>query len=63
MDPAERNQYSPAGEIDQWGQLAQGLRHNRSGRRRAARMLVGLAATVLVAVVLIYALVMSGLLP
>jgi hypothetical protein len=62
MDPAEHNQYSPAGQIDQWGDLAQGLRHNRSGRRRAARMLIGLAAVFVVALVLIYVLVTSGLL-
>ena len=62
MDPSEHNQYSPAGQVDQWGELTQGLRHNRSGRRRAARMLLGLAVVVVVALAVIYALVTTGLL-
>lgn len=61
MERREHNQYSPAGEIDRWGDLAHGLRHNRPGRRRAGRMLVGLALVVLVATGLVYLLVVSGL--
>jgi hypothetical protein len=62
MERYEHNQYSPAGQIDQWGDLAQGLKHNRLGRRRAVRMLVGLAVAVTVVLALVYLLVLSGLL-
>jgi hypothetical protein len=40
---------SPAGRVDQWGDLATGLRYNRPGRRRALRMLLALAVVSLVA--------------
>jgi hypothetical protein len=43
----EREQLSPAGQIDGWGDLASGLRSNRSGRRRAPRMLAWLAVVLL----------------
>jgi hypothetical protein len=62
MDGSEHNQYSPAGEVDRWADLAQGLTHNGSGRRRALRMLVGLAAVVVLALVVILILAWSGLL-
>ncbi|HEV7210506.1 MAG TPA: hypothetical protein VGN47_02200 [Blastococcus sp.] len=62
MERDEHNQYSPAGEVDRWGDLAQGLTHNRAGRRRAVRMLVGLAVVVVVALGLVYLLSVSGLL-
>jgi len=48
VDPAERSPLSPAGQVDAWGDLADGLRHNRTGRRRALRMLIGLAAVLVV---------------
>jgi hypothetical protein len=62
MERYEHNEYSPAGQVDRWGDLAQGLRHNRSGRRRAMRMLIGLAVAVVVGFGLIYLLALSGLL-
>jgi hypothetical protein len=62
MERGEHDQYSPAGEVDRWGDLAEGLKHNRSGRRRAVRMLVGLAVVVLVATGLVYLLAATGLL-
>ncbi|SDN76288.1 hypothetical protein [Geodermatophilus sp. DSM 45219] len=46
MERYEHHPLSPAGEVDQWGDLAAGLRCNRSGRRRAVRMLIGLAVVV-----------------
>ena len=46
MERHEHHPLSPAGEVDQWGDLAAGLRYNRSGRRRALRMLVALAVVV-----------------
>jgi hypothetical protein len=48
----ERHEHHPlslAGEVDQWGDLAAGLRYNRAGRRRALRMLLALAVVSLVA--------------
>ncbi len=63
MERYEHNQYSPAGEVDRWGDLAQGLRYNRSGRRRAARMLVGVVVVLAVGLGLVYLLAVSGLLP
>ena len=62
MERYEHNQYSPAGQIDQWGDLAQGLKQNRSGRRRAVRMLTGLAVVLSVGLGLVYLLALSGLL-
>jgi hypothetical protein len=62
MERYEHNQYSPAGEVDRWGDLAQGLKNNRSGRRRAVRMLLGLVVAVIVVLGLVYLLAMSGLL-
>jgi hypothetical protein len=49
MERYEHHPLSPAGEVDQWGDLAAGLRHNRAGRRRALRMLLALAVVALVA--------------
>jgi hypothetical protein len=43
---AEHEPLSPAGQVDAWGDVAVGLRTNRSGRRRALRMLGWLAAVV-----------------
>ena len=40
---------SPAGQVDQWGDLAAGLKFNRSGRRRALRLLLVLAVVSLLA--------------
>jgi hypothetical protein len=62
MERYEHDQYSPAGEVDRWGDLAQGLKHNRSGRRRAARMLIGLVVLILVGLGLVYLSALSGLL-
>lgn len=62
MERYEHNQYSPAGQIAQWGDLAQGLKRNTSGRRRAVRMLVWLAAAIVVVVGLVHVLPLSGLL-
>jgi hypothetical protein len=62
MERHEHNQYSPAGEVDRWGDLAQGLKNNRSGRRRAVRMLLGLAVVVIVVLGLLYVLAVTGLL-
>ena len=62
MERFEHNQYSPAGEVDRWGDLAQGLKNNRSGRRRAVRMLLGLAVVVIVVLGLLYVLAVTGLL-
>ncbi|MCZ2822379.1 hypothetical protein O2V63_18725 [Modestobacter sp. VKM Ac-2977] len=62
MERYERNQYSPAGQIDQWGDLAQGLKQNRSGRRRAVRMLVALAVVLIVGLGLVCLLALGGLL-
>jgi hypothetical protein len=45
----EHHPLSPAGEVDQWGDLAAGLRDNRAGRRRALRMLLARAVVSLVA--------------
>jgi hypothetical protein len=56
MERYEHNQYSPAGQIDQWGDLAEGLRRNRSGRRRAWRMLLWLAVVLVVVLGLVYLL-------
>lgn len=62
MERYEHNQYSPAGQIDQWGDLAQGLRQNRSGRRRALRMLVWLAVVLVFGLGLVWLLGLGGLL-
>jgi hypothetical protein len=62
MERYEHNQYSPAGQIDQWGDLAQGLKQNRAGRRRAMRMLVWLAVVLIVGFGLVYLLALSGML-
>jgi hypothetical protein len=53
MCPVERHEHqqlSPAGQLDQLGALAAGLKYNRTGRRRALRMLAGLAAVLVVLV-------------
>jgi hypothetical protein len=39
----DRNPYLVEGEIQQFGKLAEGLRHNRSGRARALRLTLWLA--------------------
>ena len=62
MERYEHNHYSPAGQIDQWGDLAQGLKQNRSGRRRAVRMLVALAVVLILGLGLVYLLALGGLL-
>ncbi len=62
MERYEHNQYSPAGQIDQWGDLAQGLKQNRSGRRRAVRMLVWLGVVLVVGSGLVYLLTLTGFL-
>ena len=49
VERREHNPLSPAGEVDQWGDLAAGLRYNRAGRRRALWMLLALAVVSLVA--------------
>jgi hypothetical protein len=49
MERHERHPLSPAGEVDQWGDLGVVLRYNRAGRRRALLMLLALAAVTLVA--------------
>lgn len=53
MEPYQRNPMSPAGQVDAVGDLALGWRTNRSGRRRALRMLLWLAVVVGVAVGLV----------
>jgi len=57
MERHEYNSMSPAGRVEQWGALAGGLKYNRQGRRRAARMLVGLllAIMLLIGIAFIYA--------
>lgn len=52
-EPHQRNPLSPAGQVDGVGDLALGWRTNRSGRRRALRMLLWLAVVVAVAVGLV----------
>lgn len=47
MERYGHEQLSPAGQVDGWGDLAWGLRSNRSGRRRAARMLAWLTVVLL----------------
>ncbi|MGY1761295.1 hypothetical protein ACI79G_03090 [Geodermatophilus sp. SYSU D00779] len=49
MERYEHHPLSPAGEVDQWDDLAAGLRHNRAGKRRAFRMLLALAVVPLLA--------------
>lgn len=43
---ATHDPLTPEGQIEQWGLVAHGLKHNRTGRRRAARMLGGLVAVI-----------------
>ena len=43
MERYEHDPMSPAGQVDGWGDLAAGLKYDRSGRRRALRMLAALA--------------------
>jgi hypothetical protein len=50
MERYEHHPLSPAGQVDQVGDLAAGLRYNRSGRRRAGRMLAALAVVLAVVV-------------
>jgi hypothetical protein len=49
----EHHPLSPAGRVDQWGDLAAGLRYDRADRRRALRMLLALAVVSLVATSLV----------
>ncbi|SDM39489.1 hypothetical protein SAMN05660642_02391 [Geodermatophilus siccatus] len=49
MERHEHHPLSPAGEVDQWGDLAAGLRHDRAGRREALRMLLAPAVVSLLA--------------
>ena len=44
----EHNPYLVEGEIEQFGKLAAGLRHNRAGRRRALRLLLWLVLVLVV---------------
>jgi hypothetical protein len=53
----EHHPLSPAGEVDQRGDLAAGLHCNGAGRRRALRMLLALAVVSLVATALVVLLV------
>lgn len=54
VERSELEPLSPAGQVAQWGDFASGLRHNRSGRRRALRMLVGLAVVLAVGTGLVF---------
>jgi hypothetical protein len=62
MTRPAHNQYSLTGQVAQWADLAQGLRHNHSGRRRAVRMLLGLAAVAVVLLGLVCLLAATGVL-
>ena len=53
MERHENHPLSPAGQLDSLGDFAMGLRTNRSGRRRALRMLVGLAVVLLIVTALV----------
>ena len=44
------------GQIEQWGLIADGLKHNHAGRRRAARMLGGLVALIVLGALLLFIL-------
>lgn len=44
---------TPQGQIEQWGRIAHGLKHNHPGRARALRMLAWLVALIAAAVVLV----------
>ena len=57
MERHEHHPLSPAGQVDQWGDLAAGLGSNRAGRRRALRLLLALAVVSLVATGLLVLLV------
>jgi hypothetical protein len=57
MERSEHHSLSPAGQVDQWGDLAAGLKHNGTGRRRAGHMLLALAGAVLLGTVLVVLLV------
>ncbi|MPQ97137.1 hypothetical protein GB931_04190 [Modestobacter sp. I12A-02628] len=59
----ERNQYSPAGEVDRWGHLAAGAASDHPGRRRALRMLLALLVVVVAGTVLVFLLAAVGVLP
>jgi len=56
MEPYNRNPMSPAGQVDAAGDLALGWKTNRSGRRRATRMILGLLAVIALGVALIWLL-------
>ena len=60
MERHEHHPLSPAGEVDQWGDLAAGLKYNRSGRRRALRMLVALAVVVALGTGVLVLVALSG---
>jgi hypothetical protein len=47
---ADHDPLTPQGQIDQVGRLAHGLRYNRRGRQRAAKMLLGLLLAIGIAV-------------
>ena len=49
MERHEHHPLSPAGEVDEWGDLGAGLPYNRAGRRRALLVLLAHAALTLVA--------------
>ena len=52
----EHNPYLVEGEIEQWGKLAAGLRHNRTGRRRALRLFLWLAVALVAVFVVTFTL-------
>jgi hypothetical protein len=62
MERSEYDSMTPAGQAQLWGDLAHGLKTNRSGRRRAFRMLVGLAVVLIIGTALVFLLARSGLL-
>ena len=47
---------TPEGQIEQWGLIADGLKYNHAGRRRAARMLGGLVALIVLGTFLLFIL-------
>ena len=54
MERYEQDPMSPAGRVDAWGDLAAGLTYNRSGRRRALRMLAALVLLVAAATAVVF---------
>ncbi len=52
---AGHDHLTPAGQVEQAGKFARGLRYNSTGRRRAMRMLAWLGAVIAVGVALVLA--------